>query len=137
VADARVGGAAILGETAPKIAAALEARGCLWNSFVIVARVTALVELIRQALPALYATLAAVRPAFDGLGEAAAVRDAYAFLPPADFSREVLVVRPQRLGVLPVSGVTWNDLGDSARVFATRRQVERWASVTRPMAVGQ
>ena len=121
----------------PKIAAALEARGCLWNSFVIVARVTALVGLIRQALPAVYATLAGVRPAFDGPGEAAAVRDAYAFLPPADFSREVLAVRPQRLGVLPVSGVTWNDLGDPARVFATRRQVERWASVTRPMAVGQ
>ena len=84
-----------------------------------------------------YATLAAVRPAFDGPGEAAAVHDAYASLPPADFSREVLAVRPQRLGVLPVSGVTWNDLGDPARVFATRRQVERWASVTHPMAVGQ
>lgn len=121
----------------PKIAAALEARGCLWNSFVIVARVSTLVGLVRQVLPAVYTMLAAARPVFDGPGEAAAVRDAYAFLPSADFSREVLAARPERLGVLPVSGVAWNDLGDPARVFATRRQVERWASVTHPMAVGQ
>jgi mannose-1-phosphate guanylyltransferase len=122
----------------PKVAAALQARGCLWNSFLIVApRVSALVGLVRQALPAVYGTLASARPAFDGPREYADVRDAYAFLPSADFSREVLAVRPERLGVLPVSGVTWNDLGDPARVFATRRQVEHWASVARPVAVGQ
>jgi mannose-1-phosphate guanylyltransferase len=121
----------------PKLAAALEARGCLWNSFVIVARVSALVGLVRQALPAVSSTLAAARPAFDGPDAAAAAATAYAALPTADFSREVLAVRPERLGVLPVSGVTWNDLGDPARVFATRRHVERWASLTRPMAVGQ
>jgi mannose-1-phosphate guanylyltransferase len=121
----------------PKIAAALEARGCLWNSFVIVARVSALVGLVRQALPAVYGTLAAARPAFGSPEEDDAVRAAYAALPAADFSREVLGTRPERLGVLPVSGVTWNDLGDPARVFATRRQVERWMGVTRPVAVGQ
>jgi mannose-1-phosphate guanylyltransferase len=121
----------------PKVAALLEARGYLWNSFVIVAWVPALLGLVRQALPAVYATLAAAQPAFDGLHEDAVVREAYAALPAADFSREVLAMRPERLGVLPVSGVTWNDLGDPARVFATRRQVERWASVARPVAVGQ
>jgi mannose-1-phosphate guanylyltransferase len=121
----------------PKVAAAVEARGCLWNSFVIVARVSALLGLVWQALPALYARLAAARPAFDGPDEAAAVREAYAALPATDFSREVLAVRPERLGVLPVSGVTWNDLGEPGRVFATRRQVERWANAARPVAVGQ
>jgi len=96
-----------------------------------------LAGLVRQALSAVYGTLAAARPAFDGPGETAAIREAYAALPTADFSREVLAVRPERLGVLPVSGVAWSDLGDPARVFATRRQVERWASVARPLAVGQ
>jgi mannose-1-phosphate guanylyltransferase len=121
----------------PKLAAALEARGCLWNSFVIVARVSAIVSLVREALPAVYGTLAAARPAFEGPEEHRAIRDAYAALPSADFSREVLAVRPERLGVLPVSGVTWNDLGDPARVFATRREIERRASDARPVAVGQ
>jgi mannose-1-phosphate guanylyltransferase len=121
----------------PKVAAALQARGCLWNSFVIVARVSALVGLVRQALPAVYGTLAATRPALDGPEEDVVVRNAYAALAPSDFSREVLAAFPGRLGVLPVSGVTWNDLGDPARVFATRRQVERWATVSRPVAVGQ
>jgi mannose-1-phosphate guanylyltransferase len=120
----------------PKLAAALEARGCLWNSFVIVARVSAIVSLVREALPVVYETLAAARPAFEG-PEHRAIRDAYAALPAADFSREVLAVRPERLGVLPVSGVTWNDLGDPARVFATRREIERRASDARPVAVGQ
>jgi mannose-1-phosphate guanylyltransferase len=121
----------------PKLAATLEARGCLWNSFVLVARVSVLTGLVRQTLPTVYETLAAARPAFDGAEETQAVREAYAALPAADFSREVLTKRPERLGVLPVRGVTWNDLGDPARVFATRRQVERWTSLAQPVAVGQ
>jgi mannose-1-phosphate guanylyltransferase len=121
----------------PKVAAALEARGCLWNSFVMVARVSALVGLVRQALPTLYAMLAAARPAFDGPDETGAIRDAYAALPAADFSRQVLAACPERLGVLPVSGLTWSDLGNPARVFATRRAVEPWARAAHPVAVGQ
>jgi len=34
----------------------------------------------------------------------------------------VLSVRPDRLAVLPVRGVHWNDLGDPERVLATRRR---------------
>ena len=121
----------------PRVAAQLEARGCLWNSFVTVSRVSALVGLVRQTLPAVYRTLAAARPAFDGPAEPAAVREAYAALPAADFSREVLATRPERLAVLPVAGVAWNDLGDPARVFATRRQVEHPVHAGQPLAVGQ
>jgi hypothetical protein len=107
------------------------------GDFVIVARVCVLVGLVRQALPAVHGRLVATRPALDGPEEGVAVRDANAALAPSDLSREVLPGFPGRLGVRPVSGVTWNDLGDPARLFATRRQVERWAAVTRPVAVGQ
>ena len=55
-----------------------------------------------------------------------AIRAAYEGLRAADFSREVLATRPERLGVLPVSGVTWNDLGDPARVISTRRARAAW-----------
>lgn len=121
---------------APAVAAALAARGCLWNSFVLVARVSTLVGLVREAVPALYRTLSAARPTFYGPDETRAVRDAYQALAPADFSRHVLERRPERLGVLPVSGVTWTDLGDPARVFATRRALERPAGVQRAVLVG-
>lgn len=122
---------------APPIAAGLAARGCLWNSFVLVARVATLVELVRQACPDVHAALAAAGAAFDGPDEARAIRGAYGRLRIADFSREVLATRPERLGVLAVSGVAWNDLGDPGRVFATRRALERWTGPARPVAVGQ
>lgn len=58
---------------APAVAAALAARGCLWNSFVLVARVSTLVGLVREAVPALYRTLSAARPTFYGPDETRAV----------------------------------------------------------------
>jgi hypothetical protein len=41
-----------------------------------------------------------------------------------NFSRHVLTARPDRLAVLPVRGVHWNDLGDPKRVLATRRRAQ-------------
>lgn len=122
---------------APQVAAALEGRGCLWNSFVMVARIAALLELVRQAVPSLYATLAPTREALHGATEADAVALAYAALVPVDFSREILAAYPERLAVLPVSGTAWSDLGDAARVLAARRDMERQARAARPVAVGQ
>jgi mannose-1-phosphate guanylyltransferase len=119
----------------PKVAAALERRGCLWNSFVMVARVATLIGLVRLAAPELYATLAAVGSAAAGVDQA--TETAYAALAPRDFSRDVLAARPERLAVLPVSGTTWSDLGDPARVLAARREVERPVRATWPVAVGQ
>ncbi len=121
----------------PDHARALEARGCLWNSFVMVARVATLIALVRETLPRVYAALAAARPAFDRVGELRAVAQAYARLGGEDFSRQVLAARPDRLAVLPVSGVTWNDLGDPGRVVATRRAVERWATDAGHLAVAR
>ena len=43
-------------------------------------------------------------------------------LTPVDLSREVLETRAERLAVLPVTGVGWDDLGEPARVLATRRR---------------
>lgn len=59
----------------------------------------------------------------DGLGtlrEDAAAAAVYASLRAVDFSREVLQPGPERLGVLPVTGLEWNDLGSPARVAVSR-----------------
>ncbi len=40
-------------------------------------------------------------------------------------TKQVLQARPADLAVLPVSGVEWTDLGDPARVLATRERA-RW-----------
>jgi hypothetical protein len=56
------------------------------------------------------------------VGEATALERLYCGLPSVDFSRHVLGVRPDRLAVLPVRRVHWDDLGEPERVLATRRR---------------
>jgi mannose-1-phosphate guanylyltransferase len=102
------------------VAERLARAGCLWNSFVIVAHPTALRRLVASTLPALAAAFAPLAARLGTAWEDDAARSVYAALPTADFSRDVLQARPAALAVLPVSGVGWNDLGDPARVLATR-----------------
>jgi len=97
----------------------LLARGCLWNTFVMVARVPALLTLIRRAMPGLSYSFTAASPAIDTLLEGEAIRTLYSQIPSTNFSREVLAMRPANLAVLPVSGVSWSDLGNPRRVMAT------------------
>ncbi|MBI3031511.1 MAG: NTP transferase domain-containing protein [Candidatus Rokubacteria bacterium] len=97
----------------------LLARGCLWNSFVMVGCVPTLLTMIRKALPDLYDRFAGIRPALDTLGEEEAVRALYARLPPTNFSSGVLAACPANLAVLPVNGTEWSDWGEPRRVLAT------------------
>jgi mannose-1-phosphate guanylyltransferase len=97
----------------------LLARGCLWNSFVMVARAPALLTLIRRAIPDLHYAFSAVTPALDTLMESEAIRTLYSRIPSTNFSRGALAGHPANLAVLPVSGVGWSDLGNPRRVLAT------------------
>lgn len=99
-------------------------QGWLWNSFVMVGRVSTMLALLRLAVPDLYRSFAEITPALDMVGELPVLERLYCGLPSVDFSRQVLTVRPDRLAVLPVGGVHWNDLGDPERVLATRRRAQ-------------
>jgi len=102
----------------------LRERGCVWNSFVMVGRVQAFLGLIRDCLPSLYDAFAALGPVTGAAGESRAVAALYQWLAPADFSGDVLSARPEALGVIPVWGVTWSDLGSPERVLRVRKQLE-------------
>jgi mannose-1-phosphate guanylyltransferase len=104
----------------PVLGEALRARGCLWNSFVIVAYPSTLIALCRQALPSVVDEFLRIRPALTASCERTSMRQLYAYLPSLDFSRNVLASRPPSLAVLPVTGVAWCDLGEPRRVAATR-----------------
>ena len=97
----------------------LLARGCLWNSFVMVSCVPTLLTLIRRALPDLYYRFAGIRSALDTFREEEAVRALYARLPSTNFSSGVLAACPANLAVLPVNGTEWSDWGEPRRVLAT------------------
>jgi mannose-1-phosphate guanylyltransferase len=105
-------------------AATLRERGCVWNSFVMVGRVRAFLALIQDCLPSLFDAFAALGPLTGGPEEAGAAAALYRGLVPSDFSRDVLSPRPEALGVIPVWGVTWSDLGSPERVLRVKRQLE-------------
>jgi mannose-1-phosphate guanylyltransferase len=115
---------------APWLARDLMARGCLWNSFVMVGTVTAFLKMIRLATSELYAKLAVARPYLSTPAEENAIRNLYSDLSETNFSSEVLQARPGDLAVVRVGASKWSDLGSPRRVLATLSSL-RDASPTR------
>jgi mannose-1-phosphate guanylyltransferase len=101
------------------LANSLMKRGCLWNSFVMVGRVDALLKMTRAALPELYAEFAAVTTKFHTEAEPQALAEVYSRIEDSNFSHQVLAVRPEDLMVMRVGDVGWSDLGEPNRVFST------------------
>jgi mannose-1-phosphate guanylyltransferase len=104
-----------------RLAAVLQLRGCLWNSFVMVASARALIEIIASATPALYSAFASVTAFFGTNDEPTMIRRLYLQLEETNFSDRVLALAPERLAVLKVMGIKWNDLGEPKRVLTSIR----------------
>jgi mannose-1-phosphate guanylyltransferase len=101
------------------LAQVLQLRGCLWNSFVMVASARALIDIIEASAPDLYRGFAGLTSLLGTRAEAKAIDHLYDRLEEVNFSHRVLALRPERLAVLKVSGVRWNDLGEPKRVMAS------------------
>ena len=113
----------------------LRSRGGLWNSVVTVARPSALLSLIRQAVPRLAEAFTAAESNLHTSWEEASLRQVYSRLPSTDFANDVLKTRPANLAVLPLEGVGWNDLGEPRRVMATLARIgarPEWAPSITP-----
>jgi mannose-1-phosphate guanylyltransferase len=93
--------------------------GCLWNSFVMAARVSTIIRTIAMALPGLFVQFSKIRPVLDTIFEPETLRRLYADLPSVNFSEQVLASNPGNLAVIPVNDVEWSDLGETARVMTT------------------
>jgi mannose-1-phosphate guanylyltransferase len=106
-----------------RLAASLLQRGCLWNSFVMVGRVDALLKLTRAALPDMYAAFEAITPTFETSAEHKAIAKLYSHIGDSNFSHEVLAVRPEDLMVMRVGEVGWSDLGKPNRVLSTLARI--------------
>jgi mannose-1-phosphate guanylyltransferase len=101
------------------IAEVMLRHGWLWNTLVVVAKVSHLVRLALTHCPETMAPLLLARDALGGPAETAVVARAYARARPANFSRDLLEPAHEALSVLELSGITWSDLGTPRRVIAT------------------
>ena len=113
------------------LASALMARGCLWNSFVMVGHVHAFLNLLRLALPSLIEAFESIRPSLFTAYEETALNEIYSSIGATSFSRDVLSVQPNNLAVLRATGLGWSDLGEPSRLLSIlqRRGVQtEWGS---------
>lgn len=105
------------------LAASLMERGCLWNSFVMVGSVEALLKLTQAATPELYGAFRKVAPAFETAYEQTALAEVYSHIDDSNFSHQVLAARPEDLMVMRVADVGWSDLGEPNRVLSTLARI--------------
>jgi mannose-1-phosphate guanylyltransferase len=101
------------------LAQVLQLRGCLWNSFVMVAAVQGLLEIIENAMPDLYRSFSRLSSLLQTHAEMQAIENLYERIDETNFSHQILTLHPEQLAVLRVTGVRWNDLGEPKRVMAS------------------
>lgn len=92
--------------------------GCLWNTFVMIARAETFLNLLRVTVPAM---VLAFEEALDGKPalEPDVARHLYHTFPEIDFSRQVLSVCADRLLAIKLAHAGWSDLGKPERVIET------------------
>ena len=93
------------------------------NSFILVAKVSALLSLILKTLPRLHGAFHSVRPVLGTMFEGRTIESLYRDLPRMEFSQRVLARSPQALAVLAVSNLEWSDLGDPQRVLSLLKRI--------------
>jgi mannose-1-phosphate guanylyltransferase len=103
------------------------AAGGLWNSFIIAAEASALIDLYLPRHAALVTEMQLIlsRGYVAGSPTAAwpAIVDLYERLPELDFSRDLLEGQEQKLSVLRAPACGWSDLGTPRRVEETLRRM--------------
>ncbi len=99
---------------APALAARLFARGCVWNTFVMVGAADAFLAMMRRASPGFCKSMERLLLRPGGAAETE-IRSLYSSLPVSDFSRQVLPANTGALFVLDFGDIGWSDLGDPHR----------------------
>ena len=94
-------------------------KGCLWNSFIMIGKVSAFLEIIKRELPSHYRMFKASESAFETFAERQAIQTLYNWINEVNFSSEVLEKCTKELYVMRVSDVSWSDWGEPQRVLGT------------------
>lgn len=114
---------------APALARQLLNNDCLWNSFVMVGRVSAFLKIIRKSASELYEKFDRIKSKLHTSEEAAAIKTLYENVPETNFSKEVLEKSAKDLAVIPVTGSKWSDLGNPRRLLSALSEIEMTISM--------
>src|SRR5215469_13052793 len=119
-------------------AQALLGSGSLWNTFVMVGRLSSFLEMAWATVPRLMETLASMEMVAAGPGSEVRIPESvYSEIPSTDFSRQVLAPARDHLLALRLENSDWNDLGDPYRVLSTLVEKEgdlpSWAKLWPPV----
>jgi len=97
------------------------AEGCLWNTMVVAGKAATFWEMGWRLIPEVVARLEALRGVLGTPLEESALRDVYADMPTANFSRDFLQKVPERLTAVAMEDVGWSDWGRPERVLQSLR----------------
>ena len=100
-----------------QVAQALLAHGCLWNTFVMIGRASAFLDILNAAVPRVMRVLESAGSLTDTEPSLPPGDEVYAALHPGDFSQQVLSVSTGQLAVLRLGNIGWSDLGTPERVM--------------------
>jgi mannose-1-phosphate guanylyltransferase len=106
----------------PLAARACMEKGWLWNTFVLVAKASLLLEAGARFLPQLHERLSLICPFKETELEAWALQQAYELSQKMSFSRAVLELCPPSLVVSRLPALTWSDWGTPDRVLKSLRR---------------
>lgn len=124
----------------PELAALLGTQRAVWNSFIIVAKGTELLDLYAEGFPEIVIAMAQAMRSLGGRDDLA-LKNLYDALPEIDFSRHVIADATKRLRLLRVPQCGWSDLGTPQRVAQVLARImpvsERTKTRARPSPVGQ
>lgn len=109
----------------PADARRLKLKGCLWNTFVFVARATTLWDVVANAAPQLYQIFWNMRLMLYSIHSPSFVEHCYRRLQPVNFSSAILAHARPSLKVLPVPKVGWSDWGTQERILASLKAIGR------------
>ena len=116
----------------PPVARDLLDRGCVWNTFVMVGRTQAFLDMVRSRATELYQAFEPMRTRCSPETDEQAMRAVYDGIEAADFSQLILSADSERLGVLCLGDMGWSDLGDPRRVIGVLSQEgeqREWATL--------
>ena len=115
----------------PAAARDIIARGGLWNTFVMIFRLSRMLELLQQMVPREIEKLAVLRNSPDKATEL------YRTIAPWNFSNQVLARIPQHMIAFRVANVSWSDWGTRESIERTYRALKLVPSWKMSKAMGK